>query len=103
VLVSPTGVATLLTTPPDLLLGLNPGTSRATHTADLEPGGTFLLYTDGLVERRGESLDAGLERQRAAAEGAHSLSPEDLCDVLLARLPPDGQDDVALLALRVPG
>jgi PAS domain S-box-containing protein len=57
---------------------------------------TVVLYTDGLIERRGESLDAGLERLAAAAAGG----PEEaapLRDHILARLlEPPGQryDDV---------
>lgn len=65
------------------------------------PGDTIVLYTDGLVERRGESLDVGLARLRAAAQAA----PDDLdamADHLLASVLPDEgpTDDVALLVLR---
>jgi serine phosphatase RsbU (regulator of sigma subunit)/anti-sigma regulatory factor (Ser/Thr protein kinase) len=66
----------------------------------LEPGSTVLLYTDGLVEKRGESIDAGLERLKTAVQGAPA-EPETLCDrvlELLADETPD--DDVALLAVR---
>ena len=48
------------------LLGLDPATPRADHAVDLPPGATVVLYTDGLVERRTEELDVGLERLRAA-------------------------------------
>jgi anti-sigma regulatory factor (Ser/Thr protein kinase) len=66
----------------------------------LEPGSTVLLYTDGLVEKRGESIDAGLERLQSAVQRAPA-DPETLCDrvlELLADETPD--DDVALLAVR---
>jgi serine phosphatase RsbU (regulator of sigma subunit)/anti-sigma regulatory factor (Ser/Thr protein kinase) len=66
----------------------------------LEGGDIALLYTDGLIEVRGESLTDGLERLRAAAEGASS--PERLCQELVRTLVPrDGAaDDVALVALQ---
>jgi anti-sigma regulatory factor (Ser/Thr protein kinase) len=66
----------------------------------LEPGSTVLLYTDGLVERRGESIDAGLERLRAAATEAPQ-EPESLCDRLLEALVDSApSDDIALIAVR---
>jgi len=68
---------------------------------ELDDGSTLLLYTDGLVEVRGKSLDDGLERLRAAAlEGP--ADPEELCDhVIAAMLGGRGaDDDVAMLALR---
>ncbi len=70
----------------------------------LEPGSTLLLYTDGLIERRGETLDRGLDRLRTAAMTAARAGTVDgdiLCDELLATLF-DGTrapDDVALLAM----
>ncbi|TNM59990.1 GAF domain-containing protein [Streptomyces sp. NP160] len=86
----------------DLLLGIDPGTPRRERSTDLPPGSTVLLFTDGLVERRGTSLDAGLEDLRAALELEGHLPLEELCDAVLARvLPEEPEDDVALLALRV--
>lgn len=67
----------------------------------LDPGSTVLLYTDGLVERRGASLDDGLTwLVRAAAELA-DLSSDQLCDALLDQVSDDAEDDIALLALHV--
>ena len=60
-----------------------------------------MLYTDGLVERRGELLDVGLERLREAAAEFAGLPSEQLCDALLDRLGTDPQDDVALIVLHV--
>ena len=75
-LLAPDGSASLLHRPPDLLLGLQADSPRTHHRLVLEPGHTLLLYTDGLVERRGESLDEGLERLRRAAETHAGLSAE---------------------------
>jgi serine phosphatase RsbU (regulator of sigma subunit) len=86
----------------DLLLGIDPRISRAEQIVELERGSTVLLYTDGLVERRGQGLDEGLEQLRTLlAELAH-LSLDQLCDALLERLlPAAGDDDVALVAVRL--
>ena len=68
--------------------------------AMLEPGTTILLYTDGLVEVRGERIDEGLERLRRTVEQA-PRDPDALCDHLLGALPEGGpRDDVALLAVQ---
>jgi serine phosphatase RsbU (regulator of sigma subunit) len=59
----------------------------------LAPGDSLVLYTDGLVERRRESIDVGLERLLAAARD--DTRPEALRSVLLERGPDD--DDVCVL------
>ncbi|WP_309134461.1 SpoIIE family protein phosphatase [Cellulomonas sp.] len=99
-LLHPDGHAELLTRPADLLLGLRAHTERHDHTVVLPPGSTVLLYTDGLVERRGERLGAGLERLRTAAERLADVPLEELCDRLIAELASGSEDDVALLAVR---
>jgi anti-sigma regulatory factor (Ser/Thr protein kinase) len=78
---------------------------EATHV--LEGGATLLLYTDGLVERRGVSLSVGLERLSREATGRPSDESSDgdlelLCDRLLESFLDEGHvpDDVALLAMR---
>jgi serine phosphatase RsbU (regulator of sigma subunit) len=49
-------------------------------------GSTLLLFTDGLVECRGEPLDDGLERLKAAAASIPRGTPEQACDYLLTAL-----------------
>src|SRR5207237_12769 len=103
--VGPDGATTELTTPePDLLLGLDPAVPRTQSTFVLRPGATLLLYTDGLIERRDQPLDVGLDllhRTLGSLAGADP-SLDQLCDRLLARLlPVNAQDDVALIAVRL--
>ena len=64
----------------------------------LPAGATIVLYTDGLVERRGESIETGLQRLVAACRNG-SPDPEELCDQLLALLLDEhsNHDDAALL------
>jgi PAS domain S-box-containing protein len=69
----------------------------------LGPGGTLILYTDGLVERRGESLDDGFDRIARAVETGPAES-EALCDHLLQQLLPsehERHDDVTILLASV--
>jgi serine phosphatase RsbU (regulator of sigma subunit) len=69
----------------------------------LEPGDGFLLYTDGLMERRGEGIDAGLERLVAAVRGQAGASPAELVATLpdLLAEPDAGDDDLCLLCFRL--
>ncbi len=80
----------------------DPERRRPEAVTDLSPGSTIILYTDGLVERRTEPLEDGLQRlARAAAARAH-LPVEQLCDELLdALVGDDHSDDIALVALRM--
>ncbi|WP_084964801.1 SpoIIE family protein phosphatase [Thermoactinospora rubra] len=88
----------------DLLLGTGILSSREDAVADLPPQSTLLLYTDGLIESPSRTLDEGLARLRRYAASVAHRSLSALCDVLLAHVrPADNDDDVALLALRVPG
>jgi len=77
---------------------------RGPHgTAELEPGDTLVLFSDGLVERRGEEIDDGLERLRVAAGALHTLDVEELCRALVEELLGGRpvQDDVVVVALRL--
>lgn len=67
------------------------------------PGDILVLYTDGLIERRGEDIDVGLERLIAALAQDRSLAPDPLADALLARLDVAGgaSDDIALVVIRL--
>jgi anti-sigma regulatory factor (Ser/Thr protein kinase) len=62
----------------------------------------LLLYSDGLVERRGESLGVGLERLRHAAETGRLQDAHGLCNHVVAQLLANTpqSDDIAVLAVR---
>ncbi|WP_212823869.1 PP2C family protein-serine/threonine phosphatase [Polymorphospora rubra] len=102
VLIRPDGVATLLWTPTDTMLGVQPDAVRRDHAATLEPGSTVVLYTDGLIDRRGVLIDDGLADLTRALTDRQSLSAEQVCDHLLARYADQSDDDIALVVLRVP-
>lgn len=81
------------------LLAYRPAGSATTR---LHPGACLLLYTDGLVERRGEVIDEGLARLVRAAAG-HRGAAGPLCDALLERLHDDAggpHDDKAVMAVQ---
>lgn len=62
-----------------------------------------MLYTDGLIERRGEDIDAGLLRLTDTLARHGDLDPEPLADALLTRLgvADGGRDDIALVVVRL--
>jgi serine phosphatase RsbU (regulator of sigma subunit) len=68
------------------------------RTIAFPPGTTLLAYTDGLIERRDETLDAGLERLLGCARSDLPLAT--LVDSILREIAPDGADDIALLGIR---
>jgi signal transduction histidine kinase/DNA-binding response OmpR family regulator len=73
-----------------------------TATQELPAGSLILLYTDGLIERPGETLDHGFARLQGAAAYCADLPVGDICAELLDRMAPLGgfTDDVVVLALR---
>jgi serine phosphatase RsbU (regulator of sigma subunit)/anti-sigma regulatory factor (Ser/Thr protein kinase) len=85
-----------------LPLGVAEHTVFVDHGDELSPGSTVLLYTDGLVERRGETIDVGLERLRKVL-GAGPEDLEELCSYVIDRAPSGAgaRDDMALLAVRL--
>jgi anti-sigma regulatory factor (Ser/Thr protein kinase) len=99
--VSAEGKARLLASePPAPPLGSVPYAGYNDHETTLVGGDILLLYTDGLIERRGERLRDGFARLASAAAGAATAA--GLCDQLARELLPDGgaADDVAMVALQ---
>ncbi|MEU6368654.1 SpoIIE family protein phosphatase [Streptomyces sp. NPDC046931] len=102
-LVTREGLTEYLTDGHGPLLGIGPLRHRSDATAVLPPESTLLLYTDGLIESPGHSLDEGLDRLRRHAAALARRSLESFADQLLERTrPADNDDDVAVLALRTP-
>jgi CheY-like chemotaxis protein len=66
----------------------------------LDHGDTLVLFTDGMIEERGQSLDVRLTRLRAAVARVEPCL-ESFCDRLLAEFGAEPrEDDVALLVIR---
>jgi serine/threonine-protein kinase RsbW len=74
--------------------------SRPEESDHLEPGATLVLYTDGLIERKGESLAVGLERLGEAARAASGDGLQPLVDRLLSAMLAGHpqEDDVCVIA-----
>ncbi|MGX9873017.1 SpoIIE family protein phosphatase [Streptomyces cellulosae] len=96
------GEATYLRRPGGILLGATsaPYFEEAEHR--LEPGDRLLLYTDGLVERAPENIDAGLARLADAAAAHPEDTPGSLGTLLDVMLVDERRDDVCVLDIRVP-
>jgi len=86
-------------------LGIFESTTIEEAIAPVAPGEAILLFTDGLVERRDESLDESLDRLRGCATGLAGEDVSTFCDRILHDLEigeHGRRDDVALVALRLP-
>jgi serine phosphatase RsbU (regulator of sigma subunit) len=81
-------------------VGVSKGVARASFSVTVSSRATLLAFTDGLIERRGESLSTGLERLRVSA--ANIDGPvDDLLNHVLDDLTPEGSDDdIAILGVR---
>jgi PAS domain S-box-containing protein len=103
VLVRPCDPAVLLEDGRRPLLGFR---AAEDHTVaaevPFEPGDVIVMFTDGLVERRGEGIDDGLSRLVKTIEGIREMSPQAMCSALLEEMTRDydPDDDVALLVIR---
>jgi serine phosphatase RsbU (regulator of sigma subunit) len=86
--------------PVGLPLGVDPRLGRTSGLVDLDPGDALLLFTDGLVERRADSISDALREFTAAAvpagpdAGSHA-------DRILGNAVSDTGDDACLVAVRI--
>jgi serine phosphatase RsbU (regulator of sigma subunit)/anti-sigma regulatory factor (Ser/Thr protein kinase) len=98
---APDGGAAYLPLQGGMALGASAVAEYRSETFPFLTGSTVVLYTDGLVERRGSSIDDGLERLRMLVE--HGDDVDRLISKILAGLVPDEQpDDIAVIAARLP-
>jgi sigma-B regulation protein RsbU (phosphoserine phosphatase) len=92
--------ARLADLPHGLMIGVAPGrTGRQMTTMEIPPGALLCLYTDGLIERRTQPIDAGLSR---LCEVLKPEPPETACSRVMAALvgSESVRDDIALLIFR---
>ena len=99
-----TGTQHLLDDPGRPPLGFGSDEAPRVHERQLEPGDLLVLYTDGVVERRGEAIDEGFRRLGVVAESLSDLDPAEFSDALVEALVPGEQaDDLAVLVVRFDG
>jgi serine phosphatase RsbU (regulator of sigma subunit)/anti-sigma regulatory factor (Ser/Thr protein kinase) len=105
ILVSPEGEARLLDNAVSWPLAIGPDRpAQIGARVAFPPGSLVLLYSDGLVERRREPLDEGIDRLVNAVREQWNAPLDSLCDRVLERVLRGHRrdDDIALLALRSP-
>jgi PAS domain S-box-containing protein len=81
-------------------IGVSPDATYAAAEVELQPGDRLVMYTDGLIERRGESLAVGIERLARSVDDRRDLAPQACTEFLSADLSPR-DDDVALLLVEI--
>jgi serine phosphatase RsbU (regulator of sigma subunit) len=69
-------------------------------TVTIPPRATLLIYTDGLVERRGENLDVGLARLRTTVLASDGSLEHLLTEVVDGLSEAGSDDDTAVLGVR---
>ncbi|MFJ8436334.1 SpoIIE family protein phosphatase [Kitasatospora sp. NPDC094019] len=98
--VAPDGTPSRVEMPPGVPLGVG-GVAFESVRYTLPEGGMVALYTDGLVERRGQDLDEGIDLLARTLSGP-GRTLEESCDAVLAALVSGGSDDdIAMIMARV--
>ncbi|MFJ7960301.1 SpoIIE family protein phosphatase [Streptomyces sp. NPDC096319] len=98
--VQPHGPVSLLRLPPGAPLGVGRLPYEGVDVA-LAAGSLVVLFTDGLVEARGQGVDVGLDRLAAVLGEQRGSSPDLLCAQIVAELAPEHvRDDATLLVVR---
>jgi phosphoserine phosphatase RsbU/P len=101
VIAAPGQPAELADVPSGLLIGAAPGARRRVATIDISPGTLMCFYTDGLIERRGHTIDHGLA---LLCQTVTAQPPDTACAAVMAALIGNepARDDTALLMFRRP-
>ena len=82
-------------------IGVSDGTKYEPATIKVPPSATLLMYTDGLVERRTERIEAGLNRLAGTALQYRTLRLETQINKIVEEMTrPGSEDDAALLGIR---
>jgi anti-sigma regulatory factor (Ser/Thr protein kinase) len=104
IVVHPDGNVVLLDDARSLPLAIRQDAARTEADYVLPPRSTLLLYTDGLVERRGQPLTEGIAAAGTAGHECGETSLEELASQLMTRLAPAGgyEDDVAMVLYHHP-
>jgi phosphoserine phosphatase RsbU/P len=91
--------ARLASVAPGLLIGAAPGVHRQVTTLQIAPGTLVCFYTDGLIERHGQTIDDGLDR---LCREITAQPPDAACAAVMAALVGStaARDDIALLMIR---
>jgi serine phosphatase RsbU (regulator of sigma subunit)/anti-sigma regulatory factor (Ser/Thr protein kinase) len=102
-LIAPDGDARFLELPSGVPLGFGAAGEYPSRRHLFPVGGALVLYTDGLVERRGESIDEGLGRLLEAGKHAASGEEASFADRVYLKLAEHTSldDDIALLAIEL--
>jgi PAS domain S-box-containing protein len=100
--VSPDGATRWLEDGRSVPLAVGDAGDRPEASIRLEAGSLVLLYSDGLVERRRERFNRGLERLESLARDLRHMPVPVLCDRILAEMSAGStyEDDVVILGLR---
>ncbi|MGZ4673200.1 MAG: PP2C family protein-serine/threonine phosphatase [Ilumatobacteraceae bacterium] len=84
-------------------VGVRASKRRTNATHRLNQDDVIIMYSDGLIERRGENLDVGLQRLATAASALYGSNVQGLADGLLFQLQPENtRDDVVLVVKHMP-
>jgi serine phosphatase RsbU (regulator of sigma subunit)/anti-sigma regulatory factor (Ser/Thr protein kinase)/anti-anti-sigma regulatory factor len=111
IVISPDGESRVLPMHAGPTLGSGGSEEAAVATVTLRPGDTVVIYSDGLVERSGAPLSAGIERlsgslsaaEREAASGPAAPAPDRICQAAVDSAGTDPADDVTVLAAQLTG
>jgi serine phosphatase RsbU (regulator of sigma subunit) len=101
ILIHTDGTGLVLDDATDIILGVEPASTRHDHTHQVPPGATLLLYTDGLIETRTQPHHQGRQRLLDTVRTHKELELNELLDTVLSdMIDENSADDIAVLAVR---